>query len=65
MLVARGYNFACIKKRSNCITVPALLSMIVGQIGLHYFLKNKVRVSFLIIVSMPFYLNTMLLILLL
>ena len=30
MLVARGYNFACIKKRSNCITVPTLLSMIVA-----------------------------------
>ena len=28
MLVARGYNFVCIKKRSNCITVPTLLSMI-------------------------------------
>ena len=30
MLVARGYNFACVKKRSNCTTVPRLLSMIVG-----------------------------------
>ena len=29
VLVARGYNFACVKKRSNCITVPRLLSMIV------------------------------------
>ena len=29
MLVARGYNFACVKKRSNCTTVPRLLSMIV------------------------------------
>ena len=30
VLVARGYNFACVKKRSNCTTVPRLLSMIVG-----------------------------------
>ena len=29
MLVARGYNFACVKKPSNCTTVPRLLSMIV------------------------------------
>ena len=29
VLVARGYNVVCIKKRSNCITVPTLLSMIV------------------------------------
>ena len=29
VLVARGYNFACVKKRSNCTTVPRLLSMIV------------------------------------
>ena len=35
MLVARGYNFACIKKRSNCITVPTLLSMIVASFVLH------------------------------
>ena len=28
MLVARGYSFACVKKRSNCTTVPRLLSMI-------------------------------------
>ena len=26
---ARGYNFARVKKRSNCTTVPTLLSMIV------------------------------------
>ena len=32
MLVARGYNFACVKKCSNCITVPTLLSMIVAEI---------------------------------
>ena len=32
MLVARGYNFACIKKRSNCTSVPRLLSMIVDPI---------------------------------
>ena len=25
-----GYNFACVKKRSNCTTVPRLLSMIVA-----------------------------------
>ena len=31
VLVARGYNFACVKKCSNCITVPTLLSMIVGM----------------------------------
>ena len=30
VLVARGYNFACVKRRSNCTTVPRLLSMIVG-----------------------------------
>ena len=30
MLVARGYNFAWVKKRSNCTTVPRLLSMIVA-----------------------------------
>ena len=24
MLVARGYNFACVKKHSNCTTVPRL-----------------------------------------
>ena len=29
VLVARGYSFACVKKRSNCTTVPRLLSMIV------------------------------------
>ena len=29
VLVARGYNFACVKKPSNCTTVPRLLSMIV------------------------------------
>ena len=28
MLVARRYNFACVTKRSNCTTVPRLLSMI-------------------------------------
>ena len=32
MLVARGYNFACVKKRSNCKTVPRLLSMIVDSL---------------------------------
>ena len=31
MLVARRYNFACVKKRSNCTTVPRLLSMIVAS----------------------------------
>ena len=31
-LVARGYNFACVKKRSNCTTVPRLLSMIVALV---------------------------------
>ena len=30
VLVARGYNFACVKKRSSCATVPRLLSMIVA-----------------------------------
>ena len=34
MLVARGYNFACVKRRSDCTTVPTLLSMIVGLIHL-------------------------------
>ena len=34
MLVARGYNFASLKKRSNCTTVPTLLSMIVD---IHFF----------------------------
>ena len=29
VLVARGYKFAWAKKRSNCTTVPRLLSMIV------------------------------------
>ena len=33
MLVARGYNFACVKKRSNCTTVPRLLSMIVVEVS--------------------------------
>ena len=27
--VARGYNFACVKKRLNCTTVPRLLPIIV------------------------------------
>ena len=31
VLVARGYNFAWVKKRSNCTTVPRLLSMIVDN----------------------------------
>ena len=31
MLVARGNDFACVKKRSNCTTVPRLLSMIVAR----------------------------------
>ena len=34
MLVARGYNFACVKRRSDCTTVLTLLSMIVGLIHL-------------------------------
>ena len=34
VLVARGYNFACVKRRSDCTTVPTLLSMIVGLIHL-------------------------------
>ena len=33
MLVARGYNFASVKKRSNRTTVPRLLSMIVGLVS--------------------------------
>ena len=31
-LVARGYNFACVKKRLNCTTVPRRLSMIVALV---------------------------------
>ena len=31
MLVARGYNFACVIKRSNCTTVPRRLSVIVDS----------------------------------
>ena len=40
MLVVRGYNFACLKKRSNFTTVPTLLSMIVGIyfFSFHFFL---------------------------
>ena len=33
MLAARGYNFACVKKRSNCTTVPRLLSVIVVEVS--------------------------------
>ena len=32
VLVARGYNFACVKKRSNCSFVPRRLSMIVAAV---------------------------------
>ena len=34
MLVVRGYSFEYVKKRSNCTTVPRLLSMIVGDVFL-------------------------------
>ena len=40
MLVARGYNFACVKRRSDCTTVPTLLSMIVGLIHLR---ESKIK----------------------
>ena len=43
VLVARGYNFACVKKRSNCTTVPRLLSMIVGKIDKWYEEKEMRR----------------------
>ena len=33
MLKVRGYNFACVKKRSNCTTVPRLFSMIVVEVS--------------------------------
>lgn len=40
MLVVRGYNFACLEKRSNCTTIPTLLSMIVDIYfsSFHFFL---------------------------
>ena len=33
MLKVRGYNFACVKKRSNCTAVPRLFSMIVIEVS--------------------------------